>query len=89
MYKITYGLASPPLNQLVNIRTTVYRSTRGALRGDCIIPLRQSKFSQSAFSVKAAREWNTIPTTIRDLDTDKVFRLQLKKWLISTQLCKL
>ncbi len=65
MYKIIYGLSSPPLGQLVRIRTTDYRLTRGALRGDCIIPLRRSKFSQSAFSVKAAREWNTIPTTMR------------------------
>ncbi len=69
MYKIIYGLSSPPLGQLVRIRTTDYHSTRGALRGDCIIPLRRSKFSQAAFSVKAAQEWNIIPTTIRDLDT--------------------
>lgn len=68
-YKIIYGLTSPPLNQLVNVRTTVYRSTRGALRGDCIIPLRWSKFSQSAFSVKVAQEQNTIPTIIRDPGT--------------------
>ncbi len=58
------------------------------LRGDCIIPLRQSNFSQSAFSVKAAREWNTIPTTIRDLDTYALFRVQLKNWLTSTQICQ-
>ncbi len=88
MYKIIYGLSSPPLGQLVCIRTTDYRLTRGALRGDCIIPLRRSKFSQSAFSVKAAREWNTIPTTIRDLDTYALFRVQLKNWLISTQICQ-
>ncbi len=87
MYKMIYGLSSPPLGQLVRIRTTDFCSTRGALRGDCIIPLRRSKFSQSAFSVKAAREWNTI-TTIRDLDAYALFRVQLKNWLISTQICQ-
>ncbi len=74
IYTIIYGLSSPPLGQLVRIRTTDYRSTRDAVRGDCIIPLRQSKFSQSAFSVKAAQEWNTIPTTIRALDTYALFK---------------
>ncbi len=39
-------------------------------------------------SVKAAQEWNTIPTTIRDLDTYALFRVQLKNWLISTQICQ-
>ena len=61
MYKIIYGLASPLLRQFVNIK--------GAARGDCIIPLRKSTFSQSAFSVKAALEWNSIPATIRELGT--------------------
>ncbi len=36
MYKIINGLSSPHLGQLVRIRTTDYRPTRGALRGDCI-----------------------------------------------------
>ncbi len=88
MYKIIYGLSSPSLGQLVHIRTNDYRYTRGALSGDCIIPLRLSKFSQSAFFVKAAQEWNTILTTIRDLDTYALFRVQLKNWLISTQICQ-
>ena len=47
MYKIIYGLISPPLRQFVNIRTTAYGFTGGAARGDCIIPLRKSTFSQS------------------------------------------
>ncbi len=34
MYKIIHGLSSPPLGQLVRIRTTDYRSTRGALSLD-------------------------------------------------------
>ena len=88
MYKIIYGLTSPPLRQFVNIRTTAYGFTRGAARGDCIIPLRKSTFSQSAFSVRAALEWNSIPATIRELDTYSSFRAHLKKWLISTQLCQ-
>ena len=86
--QITYGLTSPPLRQFVNIRTTAYWFTRGAARGDCIIPLRKSTFSQSAFSDKTALEWNSIPATIRELDTYSSFRAHLKKWLISPQLCQ-
>ncbi len=87
MYTIVYGLSSLPLGQLVRTRTTDYRSTRRALRGD--YHTAQSHFSQSAFSVKAAREQNTIlPTIIRDLDTYALFRVQLKNCLISTQICQ-
>ena len=70
--------------QFVNIGTTAHRFARGTARGDCIIPLRKSTFSQSAFSAKAALERNSIPATIRELDTSSLFRAHLRKWFIST-----
>ncbi len=87
LFKTMHSLSSP-LKQFVNIRTTAHRSTRGGERGDCIIPFKRSKFSQSVFSVKAAREWNSIPSTIRRLHTFGSFQSHLKKWLLTTQHCQ-
>ncbi len=68
MYKIRHGLAPPVLNQFVNVAPNGYRLTRSAVRGDCIVPLRKSVFSQRLFSVRAAREWNSIPTNCHESD---------------------
>ncbi len=87
LFKTMNSLISP-LKQFVNIRTTAHRSTRGGERGDCIIPFKRSNFSQSVFSVKAAREWNSIPSTIRRLHTFGSFQSHLKKWLLTTQHCQ-
>ncbi len=78
LFKTMHSLSSP-LKQFVNIRTTAHRSTRGGERGDCIIPFKRSNFSQSVFSVKAAREWNSIPSTIRRLHTFGSFQSHLNK----------
>ncbi len=87
LFKTMHSLSSP-LKQFVNIRTTAHRSARGGERGDCIIPFKISNFSQSVFSVKAAREWNSIPSTIRRLHTFGSFQSHLKKWLLTTQHCQ-
>ncbi len=58
-----------PLKQFVNIRTTAHRSTRGGERGDCIIPFKRSNFSQSVFSVKAARDGTPSNQQLDDLHT--------------------
>ncbi len=60
LYKIKYGLAPPVLNQFVSVAPDGCRLTRSAVRGDCVVPLRKSGFSQRVFSVRAAREWNSI-----------------------------
>ncbi len=87
LFKTMNSLISP-LKQFVNIRTTAHRSTRGGERGDCVIPFKRSNFSQSVFSVQAAREWNSIPSTIRRLHTFGSFQSHLKKWLLTTQHCQ-
>lgn len=87
-YKIIHGLSTPPLREFVNIRTNPCRITRGVTRGDCIIPSRKSAFSQSAFSVTASREWNNIPTCIRDLNTYRSFSSNLKQWFIDNMTCQ-
>lgn len=87
LYKIIHGMSPPPLRDFVSIRTNPHRITRGVTRGDCTIPFRKSASSQSAFSVKASREWNNIPTCIRDLNTYWSFGSHLKQWLIGNQIC--
>ncbi len=88
MYKIKHGLAPPVLNQFVNVAPNRYRLTRSALRGDCIVPLRKSVFSQRVFSVRAVCEWNSIPTNITKFNTYASFKFHLKKWLIESQYCQ-
>ena len=85
MYKIIHGRAPPALNQFIKMVST---STRSATRGDCVIAFRKSSFSQSAFSIRAAREWNSIPTHIRNISNYASFKHFLKKWLISGQGCE-
>lgn len=88
MYKVINGLSSPPLKQFINIRSNTHRSTRGAARGDCTIPLRKSAFGQTSFSVHAAKDWNFIPTTIRNMNTYHTFKTHLKQWLVNNQNCE-
>jgi len=72
---------SSPLKQFENIRTTAQRSTRGGERRDCIILHKRSNFSQSVFSLKAAREWNSVPSIIERLHAFDSFQSRLKKLL--------
>lgn len=88
IYKVIHGLSSPPLSQFIQIRNTDHSRTRGAVRGDCIIPLRKSLFGQTTFSVQAAHEWNLTPITIRNSNTYNSFKIQLKKWLLENQSCQ-
>lgn len=89
IHKIIHNQSSPPLSQFVSIRnpTSLQRVTRGAARGDCIVPFRKSAFSQNTFSVTAAKDWNSIPANIRDLSTYILFKKHLKNWFITQQSC--
>lgn len=88
IYKIIHGLSSPPLSQFVQVRGSQRIRTRGAERGDCIIPSRDSVFGKSTFSVLAAHEWNNTPITIKNCNTYISFKIQLKKWLMENQSCQ-
>ena len=84
VYKIHHGLAPPPLSQFF---TESRRFSRTVVEGDLIIPVKKSTFSESAFSVRAAITWNTIPSHIRCIDTHKSFKHTLKTWLLEHQTC--
>lgn len=59
-----------------------------AARGDCIVLFRKSALGQTAFSVRAVREWNLIPIHISNLKTYASFKINLKKWLTGSQDCQ-
>ncbi len=67
--------------------TTNIVATRASYRGDCIRGFRNSTFGQSAFSVKTAGLWNSIPVSIRESTTLSTFKSGLKKWLKAGQHC--
>ena len=90
VFKILNGLAPPPLSIFVKQKSQTYgsRSARSAMRGDCIVPLRKSTFSKSAFSVRASHVWNTLPSDTHNCTTYHTFTKCLKTWLKVNQICE-
>lgn len=86
VFKILHGLAPPPLNSLINQRSTV-QITRSTTRGDLSIPQKKSTFGQLSFSVKAIHNWNSLPTHIKDTHTYSTFTAKLKTWLVDSYTC--
>jgi len=84
VFKILHGFAPPPLTAFF---TQGSRLTRSVSSNNLTVPLRKSSFGQSAFSVRAAQFWNTIPTHIRNADTYRTFKNMLKAWLQENQTC--
>lgn len=54
---------------------------------DCIIPIRRSVFSRSAFSVTASEERTLLPVQIRQINTYCSLNGQLKLRLVKNQTC--
>ena len=84
MYKIRNNLAPPPLTNIVKFRSPTTGKTRGAARGDCHIP---KKNSQDVFSFIATHSWNETPQSIRDLTSYNTYKSNLKRWLLANQRC--
>ena len=68
LFKILHGFAPPPLNSLINQRST-FQINRSTTRGDLSIPQKKSTFGQLSFSFKAIPNWNSLPTHIKDTHT--------------------
>jgi len=73
-YEILNGLDPPPLREFLSLRSDNSCLTRAALIRDRVINFRKTAFSQSAFSIKASKEWNDIPTSVRELKSYNGFR---------------
>ncbi len=91
VYKMLNGLAPSILRDFVHFRSTVSaRFTRSSSTSDCVIPFRHSdvSFGLWSFSVKAITCWNSLSEDIRMCISIDIFKLKLKSYLRSTQLCK-
>ncbi len=86
-YKILKGLAPPPLSAYIKQKENNNHTTRATARGDCIVPLRRTSCGQTVLSVAGSRIWNNLPIIIRDCNTYTTFKISLKKWLLTKQVC--
>uniref|UniRef100_A0A673YKD7 SP110 nuclear antigen, tandem duplicate 1 n=1 Tax=Salmo trutta TaxID=8032 RepID=A0A673YKD7_SALTR len=59
----------PPRSAFIKQKTHFSRSTRSAMRGDCIVPFRKSTFSQTAFTLRVSHVWNSLPSDTRNCAT--------------------
>ncbi len=83
------GLAPSILRDFVHFRSTVsVRFTRSSSTSDGVIPFRHAAFGLWSFSVNAITCWNTLSEDIRMCTSIDIFKLKLKSYLKSTQLCK-
>ena len=77
IFKIINGKA-PPLCTFIQQKSSSSRTTRSALRGDCVVPLGSSSFGQLCFSVRASKLWNQLPVDIRNSTSHHTFTHHLK-----------
>lgn len=89
VHRIIHNTAPAPLKKFVQLTSQVTtRATRSSSRQQCSIPKRKTTFAQSAFSYSAIKEWNNLPTEIKNLTSYSTFTCELKKWLWSGQTCQ-
>lgn len=88
IYKILHGLSPPSLKDFIKFKSsTGARVTRASVRGDCVVPHRDTAFSKNVLSVKGTKIWNNIPKDIRACATFMLFKIKLKCWLKRNQTC--
>uniref|UniRef100_A0A4W5Q9E1 Reverse transcriptase domain-containing protein n=1 Tax=Hucho hucho TaxID=62062 RepID=A0A4W5Q9E1_9TELE len=87
VYKILHNTAPAPFNSFIIQRNNSRQITRSTTRGDLLIPFRKSTFGQLSFSVTAIQNWNSLPTTIKDIHTYSTFTIHLKNWLSDNYNC--
>ena len=56
--KVLNNMAPPPLCTYITLKTS--QTTKATTRGDCLTTRRLSSFGQSAFSVRASKDWNNL-----------------------------
>ena len=74
-------LAPPPLCTFIQQKLCNNKTTRSALRVDCVVPIRSSSFGQLFFSVRASKLWNQLPVEIRNCTSHHTFTHRLKDLL--------
>ena len=65
-------------------RNSSTQITRSTTQGDLLIPFSKSTFGQQSFSVRANQNWNSLPTTIKDIHTHSPLQHTFKHGCPST-----
>lgn len=84
IYKVLHNLAPDPLAEFIGQRNSSEHVTPGSVRGGCSIPLHRSTLSKSAWSVRSASEWNSVPEEVKLLTIYKAFKKIKGKCGLST-----
>lgn len=64
IYEVLHQLAPYPLAEFVSQRNSFACASQGSVRGNCHIAVCRSPFSKSAWSVKSARAWISVPEEV-------------------------
>ena len=79
-FKAIHGLAP---RYIADFCRPVTGSRRSATRGDLVVPAHVTDFGERAFAVAAPKEWNELPTSVRDSPSVSSFKARLKTYLFS------
>ena len=79
-FKAIHGLAP---RYIADLCRPVTGSRRPATRGDLVVPAHVTDFGERAFAVAAPKEWNELPTSVRDSPSVSSFKARLKTYLFS------
>lgn len=87
VHKCLYQQAPQVLcDSIVPLRSVGSR-TRAAYNRNCKVPIRETAFGRTAFTVQGTNNWNNLPTGLK-LETDWVrFKYKLKQFLVGGQTC--
>ena len=55
--------------------------TRYNLRGNIIVPYTHLTLLKRSFVLRGSELWNTLPMSVRNLEKDKEFKTELRKWI--------
>ena len=83
VYSALHGLAPSYLRALLTPVSEVpgRSSLRSASLGDLVLPPTRLKMCERAFSVSGPREWNSLPSDVRNIKDISTFKKQLKTYL--------
>ena len=85
--KITYDVCAyvfKILNEKIPNWVTPFQTVgmqRGRQSDDLFIPRKRTNIASKASSVRGAREWNRLPTNIKDTNVNTMFKNKLKTYM--------
>ena len=50
-------------------------------RGNIIVPNTRLSLAQKSYGFRASEQWNSLPSTIKNLKSKESFKAELRKWV--------